>query len=105
MAAFKDEYNETIITHEAGLTYDAVRLILDAIKRGGTEREAIRKALAETKSFMNLSGVNVAFTDLREPMLPIALGVWDKKVKDIKLLKFIEDPAMIDPRPWYQYYK
>ncbi len=105
MAAYKNEYNETIITHEAGLSYDAVRLILDAVKRGGFDREGIRKALADTKSFMNLSGVNVAFTELREPMLPIALGTWDKNLKDIKLLKFIDDPALIDPRPWYQYYK
>jgi branched-chain amino acid transport system substrate-binding protein len=105
MAAFQKEFNETIITHEAGLTYDAVRLILDATKRGGVDREGIRKALAETKSFMNLSGVNVAYTELREPLLPIALGVWDKNLKDIKLLKFIDDPALIDPRPWYQYYK
>jgi branched-chain amino acid transport system substrate-binding protein len=105
MAAFQKEYNETIITHEAGLAYDAVRLMIDAIKRGGVDREGIRKALAETKSFMNLSGVNVAYTELREPMLPIALGTWDKQAKDIKLLKFVEDKELIDPRPWYQYYK
>jgi branched-chain amino acid transport system substrate-binding protein len=105
MAAYKAEFNETIITHEAGLAYDAVRLVLDAVKRGGATPEGIRQALADTKSFMNLSGVNVAYTELREPMLPLALGTWDKNLKDIKLLKFIEDPAMIDPRPWYQYYK
>jgi branched-chain amino acid transport system substrate-binding protein len=105
MKAYQDEYKETIITHEAGLTYDAVRLVLDAIKRGGATSEGVRKALADTKSFMNLSGVNVAYTELREPMLPLALGAWDKNAKDIKLIKFIEDPAMIDPRPWYQYYK
>jgi branched-chain amino acid transport system substrate-binding protein len=105
MAAFEQEFKETIITHEAGLTYDAVRLIVDAIKRGGATREGIRKALAETKSFMNLSGVNVAFTELREPLLPIALGSWDKETKTIKLMKFVDDEALIDPRPWYQYYK
>jgi hypothetical protein len=54
---------------------------------------------------MNLSGVNVTYTELREPMLPIALGTWDKQLKDIKLLKFVEDKELIDPRPWYQYYK
>jgi branched-chain amino acid transport system substrate-binding protein len=105
MAAYKAEYNETIITHEAGLAYDAVRLVLDAVKRGGATPEGIRKALADTKSFMNLSGVNVAYTELREPMLPLALGMWDKNLKDIKLVKFVDDPSMIDPRPWYQYYK
>jgi branched-chain amino acid transport system substrate-binding protein len=105
MAAYQQEYNEKIITHEAGLAYDAVRLLIDAMKRGGVDREGIRKALADTKSFMNLSGVNVAYTELREPMLPIALGMWSKEVKDIKLVKFVEDPELIDPRPWYQYYK
>lgn len=105
MAAFEKEYGEDIITHEAGLTYDAVRLLIDAAKRGGIDREGIRKALAETKSFMNLSGVNVAFTELREPMLPIALGKWDSASNSIQLMKFVEDPALIDPRPWYQYYE
>ena len=105
MADWEKEYKEKIITHEAGLTYDATRLIIDAIKRGGTTREGIRKALAETKSFTNLSGVNVSFTDLREPMLPIALGKWDKAKKEISLIKFVTDPALIDPRPWYAYYK
>lgn len=105
MAAFKKEFNEDIITHEAGLTYDAVRLLIDAARRGGISREGIRKALADTKSFMNLSGVNVAFTELREPLLPLALGVWDKPSQTIKLMKFVDDPNLIDPRPWYQYYK
>ncbi len=105
MADWEKEYKEKIITHEAGLTYDATRLIIDAIKRGGATREGIRKALAETKSFTNLSGVNVSFTELREPMLPIALGKWDKSKKVFSLVKFITDPALIDPRPWYQYYK
>jgi len=105
MAAYEEEFKEDIITHEAGLAYDAVRLVLDAVKRGGADREGIRKALVETKSFMNLSGVNIAYTELREPMLPIALGRWDKASRTIKLIKFVEDPQLIDPRPWYQYYK
>jgi branched-chain amino acid transport system substrate-binding protein len=105
MADFEKEYGEKIIQHEAGLAYDATRLVIDAIKRGGADREGIRKALGETKGFMNLSGVDVGFTELREPMLPIALGRWDKASKEIKLLKFVKDPALIDPRPWYQYYK
>lgn len=105
MAEFKKEYNEDIVTHEAGLTYDSVRLVIDAAKRGGITREGIHKALADTKSFMNLSGVEVSYTELREPMLPIALGTWDKSRKSIKLIKFVKDPALIDPRPWYQYYK
>jgi len=54
---------------------------------------------------MNLSGINVSYTELREPMLPIALGRWDSKVNDIRLVRVVDDPQLIDPRPWYQYYK
>lgn len=102
---WQDTYKTPIVTHEAGLTYDAARLMFDAIKRGGAGREGIRKALGETKAFMNVSGIEVSFTELREPMLPIALGRWDSKLKDIVLIHVVSDPALIDPRPWYQYYK
>jgi branched-chain amino acid transport system substrate-binding protein len=102
---WKEVYKTPIVTHEAGLAYDAARLLFDAIKRGGENPEGIRKALSETKSFMNVSGVNVSYTELREPMLPIALGRWDSKVKDIVLVRIVSEPALIDPRPWYQYYK
>ncbi|OGA51265.1 MAG: hypothetical protein A3G24_02155 [Betaproteobacteria bacterium RIFCSPLOWO2_12_FULL_62_13] len=102
---WQDTYKTPIVTHEAGLTYDAARLTFDAIKRGGETREGVRKALAATKSFMNVSGINVSYTELREPMLPIALGRWDSKVKDIRLVRVVDDPQLIDPRPWYRYYK
>ncbi|WJR76844.1 ABC transporter substrate-binding protein [Bradyrhizobium sp. NP1] len=105
MTDFQKEYGDQVIQHEAGLAYDATRLMIDAIKRGGVDREGIRKALGETKAFMNLSGVEVSFSELREPFLPLALGQWDRASKQIKLLKFVKDPALIDPRPWYQYYK
>lgn len=105
MAAYAAEYGaEDIITHEGGLTYDAVRLVIDAIKRGGASREGIRQALLDTKSFVNLSGVTVSYTELREPMLPIALGAWSKASKSIELMKFVEEAELIDPRPWYKYY-
>jgi branched-chain amino acid transport system substrate-binding protein len=99
------EFNTSIVSHEAGLTYDAARLLFDAIKRGGATPEGIRKALSETKEFKNLSGVPVKFTELREPELPLAIGVYDDAIKDFKLLEYVTDPALIDPRPWYQYYK
>jgi len=102
---WQEAYKTPIVTHEAGLTYDATRLLFDAIRRGGADREGIRKALGETKKFMNVSGVDVGYTELREPMLPIALGRWDAKLKDIELMRVVTDPALIDPRPWYEYYK
>lgn len=105
MTEFQKEYGDQVIPHEAGLAYDATRLMIDAIKRGGVDREAIRKALAETKGFMNLSGVEVSLSELREPFVPLALGQWDRGTKLIKLLKFVTDAELIDPRPWYQYYK
>jgi branched-chain amino acid transport system substrate-binding protein len=98
-------YNTSVVSHQAGLTYDATRLLCDAIRRGGATPDGIRRALGETKNFKNLSGVNVSFTELREPLLPLAIGEWDGKQKTYKLVQFVTDPSLIDPRPWYQYYK
>jgi branched-chain amino acid transport system substrate-binding protein len=93
-----------VVSHQAGLSYDATRLVFDAIKRGGTTAKGIWQALGETKSFTNLSGIEVKYTELREPMLPIALSSWDSPSQQYKLVKFEQDPALIDPRPWYKYY-
>jgi len=42
----------------AALGYDAMKVVADAIKRAGTlDREAIRKALEETKDFRGVTGV------------------------------------------------
>jgi branched-chain amino acid transport system substrate-binding protein len=95
---------EKVVSHQAGLSYDATRLVFDAMKRGGTSARGIWQALGETKSFMNLSGVDVKYTELREPMLPIALSAWDAPSQQYKLVKIEQDPALIDPRPWYKYY-
>jgi hypothetical protein len=38
-------------------------------------------------------------------MLPLALGRWSSKLKDIELVRVVREPELIDPRPWYQYYK
>ncbi len=41
----------------SALTYDAVRLVADAISRAGTtEREALRRALAATRGFRGATG-------------------------------------------------
>jgi branched-chain amino acid transport system substrate-binding protein len=94
-----------VVSHQAGLSYDSTRLLFDAMKRGGTTSNGIWQALGETKSFMNLSGVDVKYTELREPMLPIALSSWDAPSQQYKLVKVEQDPNLIDPRPWYKYYK
>jgi ABC-type branched-subunit amino acid transport system substrate-binding protein len=99
------EYGSPIISHEGGLGYDATRLLIDAIKRGGATQEGIRKALEETKTFTNLSGVMVKYTELREPELPIAIGAYNDSAKNFDLLEYATDISLIDPRPWYQYYK
>jgi branched-chain amino acid transport system substrate-binding protein len=96
---------EKVVSHQAGLAYDATRLVFDAIKRGGTTANGIWQALGETKSFVNLSGIEVKYTELREPMLPIALSSWDAPSQQYKLVKFEQEAALIDPRPWYKYYK
>lgn len=96
---------EKVVSHQAGLTYDAARLAFDAIKRGGPTAKGIWQALGETKSFTNLSGVEVRYTNLREPLLPIGLASWDVPSQQYKLVKFVTDEALIDPRPWYKYYK
>jgi branched-chain amino acid transport system substrate-binding protein len=96
---------EKVVSHQAGLAYDATRLVFDAIKRGGTTANGIWQALGETKSFVNLSGIEVKYTELREPMLPIALSSWDAPSQQYNLVKFEQEAALIDPRPWYKYYK
>jgi branched-chain amino acid transport system substrate-binding protein len=54
---------------------------------------------------VNLSGIEVKYTELREPMLPIALSSWDAPSQQYKLVKFEQEATLIDPRPWYKYYK
>jgi branched-chain amino acid transport system substrate-binding protein len=46
-------------------TYDAARIILSAIEKAGTDRDAIRDAVAATKSFAGVTGT-FSFNDNRE---------------------------------------
>ena len=46
-------------------TYDAARIILGAIEKAGTDRDAIRDAIAGTKSFAGVTGT-FSFNDQRE---------------------------------------
>lgn len=105
VAEFTKATGSKVVSHQAGLSYDATRLLFDAMARGGSASDGIWHALGETKSFTNLSGVEVKYTDLREPIIPIALSSWDASGQQYKLVKFETDPGLIDPRPWYQYYK
>ena len=61
--------------------------------------------MLETKEFKNIGGVNVKLTEIRETMLPIPIGVYDAENRKFDLIEYIQDPALIDPRPWYKYYK
>jgi branched-chain amino acid transport system substrate-binding protein len=105
VADYTKATGETVVSHQGGLTYDSARLLFDAIKRGGAKSDQIWHALLDTKSFTNLSGIDVKYTELREPLLPIALSSWNSKNKQYELVKFETDPALIDPRPWYKYYQ
>ena len=64
----------------AALTYDAVCLLVDALKRGGsTNSTALRDALAETKDFAGVTGT-IAFDQDRNPKKPgVILRVQDGK--------------------------
>jgi branched-chain amino acid transport system substrate-binding protein len=46
-------------------TYDAARIILSAIEKAGTDRDAIRDAIAATRSFAGVTGT-FSFNDNRE---------------------------------------
>jgi branched-chain amino acid transport system substrate-binding protein len=46
-------------------TYDAARIILGAIEKAGTDRDAIRDAIAATKTFAGVTGT-FSFNDQRE---------------------------------------
>ncbi len=55
--AFKARYGDVEISPFAPLTYDAVRLLADAIKRAdSTDRAKVRNALAETKDYAGTTG-------------------------------------------------
>ena len=105
VADYTKATGESVVSHQGGLTYDATRLLFDAMNRGGTKSDQIWHALLDTKSFTNLSGIEVKYTELREPLLPIALSSWNSKNKQYELVKFETDPTLIDPRPWYKYYQ
>ncbi|GAK52940.1 branched-chain amino acid transport system substrate-binding protein [Candidatus Moduliflexus flocculans] len=54
--AFKEKY-QLPPTQEAALAYDALNLIAEAIKQAGTDRKAIREAMAKIKDFPGVTGI------------------------------------------------
>jgi branched-chain amino acid transport system substrate-binding protein len=55
IAAFKAKYNQSP-THLHAHSYDQIILIADVVKRGATNAQQIRDALAATKSFAGVTG-------------------------------------------------
>jgi branched-chain amino acid transport system substrate-binding protein len=66
----------------AALGYDAVNVVLDAIKRAGsTESAAIREALAQTKDFPGVSG-NITIDSNRNASKPVVvLAIRDGRIE------------------------
>ena len=60
----------------AAITYSAVRLIADAIKRAGSADPAkVRDALAETKDYHTFYGTLRGFNKLHEIIMPISVNI------------------------------
>lgn len=78
----------------AAVTYSAVKLMADAIKRGGSADPAkVRDALAETKDFQTSYGTLHSFNKLREIIMPISVNV----IKDGKFTPALRSAIS---RPW-----
>jgi branched-chain amino acid transport system substrate-binding protein len=69
----------------AAITYSALKLMADAIKRAGSAEPAkVRDALAATKNFPLLTGDLIGFNNLHEIVQPISVNV----IKDGKMTFF-----------------
>jgi branched-chain amino acid transport system substrate-binding protein len=76
--------------------YDAFMIIANAIEKAGTtDPEAVRDAIAETKSFDGVTGIITGFTDIGEVIKPVQVQI----VKDGAFRHFgiVDDPAIINP--------
>ena len=72
--AYREEYGKAPENSFAALGYDAVNLLANAIERaGGTDSQAIAKALAETREFKAVTG-DISFTrPSRVPIVPVGI--------------------------------
>ena len=81
--AYMDRYHEDISTF-GGHAYDALVLLVDAIKRAGsTDREKVREALENTKNFIGVDGVynmsptnHVGLDEASFKMVEVRNGSW-----------------------------
>jgi branched-chain amino acid transport system substrate-binding protein len=105
VAAWGKEYPGVIPDHYAALNYESVFLLADAIKRGGTSRDGIRKGLATTENFVTLDRRVVKMSETREVIRAMYLGDYDSKEKVFRLIRWEQEPALLDPVPWDKYYK
>ncbi len=105
LKGWEQEYKTRIVSHEAGTTYDATRMLIDAIRRGGSTKEGIKNALSQMKSFKGIIGPPHTYTELREPAYPLMIGKYNASEKEYKVLKYYTTPDIIDPVRWAAFYK
>jgi len=81
VAAFKAKYNGETPDAMAILGYDAMKLLVDAIKRAGsTDGAKIRDALAATKDFPGAAGSITIDADRNAKKPIVVVGITDKKL-------------------------
>jgi branched-chain amino acid transport system substrate-binding protein len=87
--AYKTQYGAEPKSAFAALGYDAVGLIADAIKRGGSaEKDALTRALSETQGYKAVTG-EISYTrPTRVPAKPVSIiGVMHGKFKIVDVWK------------------
>ena len=90
---YKEAYKEDADMVGAS-SYDAFMILVDAIKKAGTDAKAIQKALLETKDYNGLTGKISRFAE-GEVVKPVQIQI----VKDGKFRRkaVIDDPEIITP--------
>lgn len=75
VAAYEKRFGK-IQAESAALAYDAVQLLVDAVRRANSfEPERVRAALAETHQFSGVTG-SITFDARRNPIKPVAILQW-----------------------------
>ena len=85
---FKSRYGNAVPETFSSTYYDALYLVVDAIKRAGsTDREAVRKALVETKSLQGVMSNNWANASNEMIHEAVIAQIKDKKPRLMKIVK------------------